>query len=339
MASGKIGYAVVGLGSIAKSSVLPAFANCKRSRLIALVSREAKKAELLAKQYKAKSAYDLDNFAGCLAQPEVQAVYIATPQGAHLDVAVQAAKAGKHVLCEKPLAATVAQAATMVEACRKHRVKLWTAYRKYFEPSCLYVKELLQDGALGRLDVIHTAFSELHKPGVSLDWLLDEKLAGGGPLMDLGVYSINTSRWLLGEDPVEVSAQAWKNDTSRFRQVEEGISYRMRFPSGLILHGSTSYGAVLSSLLFIQGTKGWLSLAPAFPFDEERKLTGKIGGKWFEKTFRVVDEFASEMDAFSEAIQKNKPVEPDGMQGLCDMKILHAIYQAARRQKPVRIRY
>ena len=107
-----------------------------------------------------------------------------------------------------------------------------TAYRKYFEPSTRFLKKLIQGGDLGRIDVIHTAFSELHVPGKSLEWLLDSKLAGGGPLMDLGIYCVNTSRWLVDEDPVEVNAEAWKHDLLRFREVEEGIAFRMRFPSG-----------------------------------------------------------------------------------------------------------
>jgi predicted dehydrogenase len=335
----KIGYAVVGLGGIANSSVLPAFSRCKRAKLIALVGRDKKKAQSLAKKFKAKTAWASGEFNECLADPSLSAVYIATRPGEHLELTTRAAEAGKNVLCEKPLAATVAQAAEMVEVCRSNGVLLMTAYRKHFEPSCLYVKKLIQDGALGRIDMIHAAFSELHVPGVSLDWLLDEKLAGGGPLMDLGVYCVNTSRWLLSEDPIEVNACAWRNDKTRFREVEEGISFRMTFPSGTILQGSSSYGAVLSSLLFVQGTQGWISLSPAFPFDEERLLTGKIAGRWFQKNFKIVDEFAPEIDAFAEAIQKKRGIEPDGAQGLRDMKILHTIYEAAKTRESVVVRY
>ena len=338
-ATEKIGYAVVGLGSIAKSSVLPAFAKCKRSKLIAVVGRDVKSAGLLAKQFKAVTAYGSSEFAACLANPEIAAVYIATPQGSHLELTAQAARAGKHVLCEKPLAATVAQAQKMVDVCRKSGVQLMTAYRKYFEPSCVYLRKLIQDGLLGRLDVIHTAFSELHIPGISLAWLLDPDVAGGGPLMDLGVYCVNTSRWLAGEDPEMVSAQEWRHDKTRFHSVEEGISFRMHFPSGLVVNGSTSYGALISSFIFLQGTKGWACLTPAFPFDEARLLTGKIAGRLFEKRFQIVNEFAPEIDAFSEAIQKRAPVVPDGLQGLRDMNIIQAIYAAAKKQKSVTVSY
>lgn len=335
----KIGFALVGLGSIAKSSVLPAFKNCKKAKLVAVIGRDKKSAEAIAKKFKVKAAYCIADYPECLANPEIFAIYIATPQGEHVDLTVQAAQHGKHVLCEKPLAATVAQAEAMIEACRTNALRLMTAYRKYFEPSCLYVKRLIQDGVLGRIDVVHTAFSELHVPGVSLDWLLDSRMAGGGPLMDLGVYCVNTCRWLVGEDPIEASAHAWRNDKARFHDVEEGITFRLQFPSGLVLHGSSSYGAVLSSFIFVQGTKGWLSLAPAFPFDEVRVLTGKIKGRWIEKKFKVIDEFAVEIDAFAEAILKNQLIEPDGVQGLRDLKIIHTIYEATKSQESISIKY
>jgi predicted dehydrogenase len=337
--SQRIGFAVVGLGNIAQSSVLPAFANCKHAQLVALVGRDKKRNIQLARKFDVDSHYLSEEFADCLANPEISAAYIATPQGEHAGLTIQAAKAGKHVLCEKPLAATLAQSAAMVEGCRRSGVLLMTAYRKYFEPSTLYLKRLIREGKLGRIDVMHTAFSELHSPGKSLPWLLSAKMAGGGPLMDLGVYCVNTSRWLVGEDPMEVSAESWVNDPARYNEVEEGISFRLRFRSGLVVHGSSSYGAAPSSFLYVQGSAGWASLSPAFPFDETRRLTAKIGGRTFKKSFSVVDEFAPEIDAFAKAIQNHIDVEPDGVQGHRDMVIIDAIYRSARKRRPMAITY
>jgi predicted dehydrogenase len=338
-AAKRVGFAVVGLGSIAQSSVLPAFANCKKARLVALVSRDKKKAKQLARKFGANSAYSNDEYDACLSNSDISAIYIATPQGEHETLTTRAAEAGKHVLCEKPLAATVEQSARMVAACQQHGVLLMTAYRKYFEPSTAYLKKLIRTGSLGRIDVIHTAFSELHKPGTSLPWLLDARLAGGGPLMDLGVYCVNTSRWLVDEDPVEVSAQAWQHDTARFREVEEGIAFRMNFRSGLVVQATSTYGAAPSSFISVQGTKGWALLAPAFPFEEERRLTGKIQGRWFERKFKAVDEFAPELDAFAAAIQTGGTVQPDGRQGHRDVQIIHAIYESARKRAPVVVKH
>src|SRR5271168_1859063 len=241
--------------------------------------------------------------------------------------------------CEKPLAATAEQAARMVEACRRNRVLLMTAYRKYFEPSSLYLRQLIQNGELGRIDVIHTAFSELYSSGKSLPWLVDSNLAGGGPLMDLGVYCVNTTRWMVDEDPAEVSAQSWARDTVTFWDVEEGISFRMQFPSGLVVQASASYGAVLSSFIYVQGTKGWASLTPAFPFDEVRRLTGKISKRAIDRTFPIIDEFGPELNELASAIQNRRPVESDGVQGHRDMVILESIYNSARKQRPVVINY
>ena len=266
-------------------------------------------------------------------------MYIATPQSEHARLTIQSAAAGKHVLCEKPLATTPEQSAAMVEACRCHRVLLMTAYRKYYEPSTLYLKQLIQSGKLGRIDLIHTAFSELHSPGRSLPWLLDLKMAGGGPLMDLGVYCVNTSRWLVDEDPVEVSAQSWVNNARTFSEVEEGVAFQLRFPSGLRVQGSSSYSAVMSSFIFVQGSAGWASLSPAFQFEDDRQLTGRIGKRHFERTFKTVDEFAPEIDAFAKAIQGHGLVEPDGIQGHRDIIIIDAIYKSARNNTSIAIEY
>lgn len=335
----RTGFAVVGLGKIAQGSVLPAFANSKHAKLVALVSRDWKKAMRLARKFGAKAVYSSNEYAAYLANPEVSALYIATPPGDHAHLTIAAAQAGKNVLCEKPLAATSEQSAAMVEACQKHGVLLMTAYRKYYEPSTLYLKQIIRSGKLGRIDAIHTAFSELYLPGVSQGWLVDPKLAGGDPLMDLGVYCVNTSRWLVDENPSEVSAQSWVHDAAKFQGVEEGISFRLRFPSGLVVVGSSTYGAALSSFIFVQATKGWASLSPIFPFDEARHLTGRIANRKFGRTFKVVDEFALEIDALASAIQNDRAVEADGVEGHRDMMILEAIYESARTKQPVSIKY
>jgi predicted dehydrogenase len=338
-AAKKIGFAVVGLGLISRNAVLPAFSHCKNVKLAALVSRDAKKAAQWRSKFRAAHSYSNSDYDACLANPEVDAVYIATPQGLHEEFTVRAAAAGKHVLCEKPLAATIAQSSRMVEACRKHGVLLMTAYRKYFEPASFFVKELLRKKALGRLDMMQTTFSELFRPGISQAWLLDPALAGGGPLTDLGVYCVNTTRWFAEEDPIEVTAQSWRDDTKIFQNVEQGINFQLTFPSGLRVQGSSSYSALLSSFVFIQGAKGWISLSPAFPFDEVRVVSWRIGDKLFQRRFGPIDEFALELDAFATAIREKKPVEPDGLQGHRDVVIIQSIYEAAKSGRPVAIDY
>ncbi len=341
MAQKRIGYAVVGLGGISQVAVLPAFSNSKKAKLAALVSGDKQKAQKLADQFHAGTAYNYGEFGECLKNPEVQAVYIATPPGEHEKYAVMAAKAGKHVLCEKPLAASVSQARNMVAACKRGRVQFMTAYRKYFEPSTVAIKKMITDGDLGRIDIVHTLFSERRPFGDnSPAWLFSKELCGGGPLTDLGVYCLNTTRWLIGEDPLSVAdAASWARDRRRYKEVEEGISFRLGFRSGIVLQGTAAYSAVFSSFIHIHGEKGWVALEPAFAFEEERRISGKIEGKWFEKTFPAMDEFVLEIDYFADCIAAGRKPEPDGEQGMRDIVIIDAIYQAAKKGDAVKIKY
>jgi predicted dehydrogenase len=336
----KIGYAVVGLGSLSQAAVLPAFAHCKNSRLAALVTGSREKGETLATQFKAKRVFGYADFEHCVSSTEVDAVYVATPPGEHERFVVAAANTGKHVLCEKPLAASVQQARNMVEACRNKNVKLMTAYRKYLEPASVTLKNMIKKGELGRIDIIHTLFTELRRFGDSSpSWLFSKQLSGGGPLTDLGVYCINTGRWLVDEDPIAATAASWARDLRRYREVEEGVAFRLDFKSGLLLQGTAAYSAGFSSFVHVHGEKGWAELAPAFAFEEERRISGKIAGRWFATNFKAIDEFALELDYFASCIHKNVNPEPDGEQGLRDMIIIDRIYQSARNNCTAEILY
>ena len=255
----------------------------------------------------------------------VAAVYIATPNATHLEFALQAAKAGKHVLCEKPLAITTAECRRMIEACARNDVKLMTAYRKYFEPAAQALKALIESGKLGRLKIIHTAFTISLPPGDS--WHLKKSLAGGGSLVDVGIYCINTVRWLTGLEPVEAAGHCWTTEPARFSEVDENVSFQLKFPDGLYMQGSSSFTAAKSSFVQVHGEKGWAALDPAYAYNEERRFFGKIAGEWFEKNFKPIDEFSLEMDHFSKCIQEGGEPEPDGVAGLRDVAVIEAIYR------------
>lgn len=337
-ASRRTGFAVVGLGLIAERAVLPAFKHSKKARLVALVSGSEKKARHLAQKFGASDYYTYDDYALCLSHPQVDAVFIATPNGNHAEFSERAAAAGKHVLCEKPMATSVEDGRRMIEACRAANVRLMVAYRKYFEPASLALKKLVRSGKLGRLKIIHSSFTFVLPAGKSdSTWHLDRQLAGGGSLMDVGVYCINTTRWLAEKDPVEATAYAWADDPQRFSEVEESIAFRLNFPEGLVLVASSSFGAAKSSFLHVHGERGWAALDPAFAYDEERRLFGKIGGRWFEKKFRIMDEFALELDAFADSIRRRRDPEPSGVEGLRDLVVMQAIYRSARENRPVPI--
>lgn len=334
--SKRLGFAVVGLGHIAEHAVLPAFRHSRKAKLIALVSGDESKAKRLVKKFGASDYYHYDDYVLCLNHPQVEAVYISTNNASHAEYTIRAAGAGAHVLCEKPMATTVEECQRMIDACRTNQVKLMIAYRKYFEPASLALKKLVASGKLGRLKVIHSAFTILLGPKAPA-WHLDRELSGGGSLMDVGVYCVNTVRWLMGKDPLEASAIAWTSEPKRFREVEENISFRLTFPEEVVLQASSSFGAAKASFIHVHGDKGWAALAPAFAYDEERRLFGKIGGHWFEQSFKIMDEFALELDAFGDCIRRGRDPEPSGQEGLRDVAVMQAIYRSARENRPIPI--
>ena len=336
----RVGYAVVGLGAISQRAVLPAFRHSKKAELVAVVSGDLKKAKRLAARFHASASYPYDDFDRCLANPDVDAVFIATDNGTHARFSIKAAEAGRHVLCEKPMATTVNECRQMIQACRENRVRMMIAYRKYFDPASLALKKLMTSGKLGRIRLIHSAFTIFLPPGKSVPaWHLDPVASGGGSLMDLGVYCVNTIRWLTGKEPKEAAAYSWATDPTRFSGVEESISFQLKFPEDLLVQASASFGAAQANFLKVFGEKGWASLDPAFAYDEERHLLGKIGGRWFEKRFKIMDEFALELDAFADCIQRKRDPEPDGREGLHDVIAMQAIYRAAREGRWVPIKF
>jgi len=340
VASGKrIGYAVIGLGFISEISVLPAFRHSKKCKLVALASHDQKRAQQLGKKFgiDPKACYSYENYDQCLSHPGVDAVFIASVNGAHADQTTRAAAAGKHVLCEKPLANTVTECRRMVEACEQNGVYLMTAYRKYFEPGSVALKKLITGGKLGRLRHMFSSYTEFVDPLKAKRWQLNRKLAGGGSLMDIGIYCVNTMRWLAGTDPLEATARSWTDDPKRFGEVEDSIAFRLTHPEGLVCQGTSSYSSRAASFVQVHGEKGWAALNPAFAFEEERRLFGKIQGRWFEQEFKVMDEFVLELDHFADCIRRERDPKPDGMEGLRDIATIQAIYQSARENRTVTI--
>ncbi len=339
-ASKRVGFAVVGLGGISQVAVLPAFRHARKAKLVALVSGDENKAKRLARRFRAGDYYHYDDFALCLGHPQVQAVFIATANFPHAEFTIRAAQAGKHVLCEKPMATSVEDCERMIQACRAAGVRLMIAYRKYFDPASLALRKLVTTGKLGRLKLIHSAFTIVLPPGrKGRNWQYDRRLSGGGSLMDLGIYCVNTSRWLADENPVEAAAYTWTSEPARFTEIEESMAFRLNFPSGLVLQGSSSFGAAQASFLKVHGERGWAALDPAFAYEEERRLFGKLNGRWFEKKFKVMDEFALELDAFAECVRRKRDPEPDGLEGLRDVAIMQALYKSARESRPVPVTY
>jgi predicted dehydrogenase len=329
-----IGYCIVGLGRISMGHFMPGCLASKKSRVVALVSGHRDKAEKEAAKYKVpeSSLYSYDDFDKIAANKDIDAVYIALPNSMHAEYSIRAAKAGKHVLCEKPMATSVADAQAMVNACRAAKTKLMIAYRCQYEAVNLEAIQIIKQGRLGTVQAIESANGFVERAG---EWRLNKKLAGGGPLMDMGIYSLNACRYLTEEEPryIEGFCSVIDHD-GRFDQVEENVSFMIRFPSGIVASCNTTYGAQMDGYVRVHGSKGTMHLQPAFSY-EGIKLTTRIQGEPdTEKASNLNDpgQFTTMADNFSDCIINDVEPRTNGEEGLRDMKYIAEIYKSCGRQ-------
>jgi predicted dehydrogenase len=329
----KIRYGVVGLGHIAQVAVLPAFAHTENCELAALVSDDPEKLEKLGRRYKVKARFSYQQFDECLGSGVVDAVYIALPNHLHREYAVRAARAGVHVLCEKPMAVTEDDCLAMIRAAEENGVKLMVAYRLHFEESNLKAIDLVQSGRLGDPRLFDSVFSMQVEMG---DIRLNPREQGGGPLYDIGIYCINAVRNLFGAEPMEVVAFSANNGESRFEQCEEITSAILRFPGRERLASFTcSFNGADVSTYRVVGTKGDLTMDPAYEYAAELKQRLTIDGRTRERTFPKRDQFAPELISFSECILTGAAPEPSGWEGLADVRVIRALYRSSDTGQPV----
>ena len=327
----QIRYAVVGLGEISKVAVLPAFRNATYARLTALVSNDETKRRDLADKYGAEHTYSYRQFDQCL--KEVDAVYIALPNNMHHDYTIRAARAGVHVLCEKPMAVSEKACEEMIAGARDNNVKLMVAYRLHFEPANLGAIEVVQSGRIGEACYFESAFSEQVPQG---NIRLKKKL-GGGTLYDIGIYCINAARYLFRAEPEEVFCATSNNGEPRFNEVETTASGGLHFSGGRIAAFTCSFGAAGVNAYRVAGTKGDLRVDPAYDFKGERKHALTVGGRTEERTFPEMDQFAPQLDYFARCIQTGRDPEPGGYEGLADVRIIRALYRSAYKGRPVKL--
>lgn len=320
----KIRYAVVGLGYIAQTAVLPAFRNArKNSRLVALVSGDKEKLKKLGDKYKIEKRYLYSEFEDLMKSGEVDAVYIATPNFHHRNIMETAARYGVHVLCEKPLAVTTEDCYSMINEAEKHGVQLMTGYRLHFEAANLEAIKRAHSKRIGDLRIFNSVFSFQVKDQNNIR--LDTVEKGGGPLYDIGIYCINASRYLFKSEPVEVIATATSTKDSRFRKNDETISCILKYPEGRIASFTVSFGTFASSDYDLIGTKGRIRLEKAYEYTTPMILKTYEEGKTLIKRYPKRDQFAPELIYFSDCIQRKKKVEPSGEEGLMDIKIIEAL--------------
>ena len=327
----QIGYAVVGAGDLTRHALLPAFAATDNARLSAIVGTDRAEAQALARDARA-TAYHLDDFRQCLTRDDVQAVYIALPNSLHSDYTVEAARAGMHVLCERPMAVTADECRRMIRTCQTNRVKFMVSYRLQFHPAFAKALDLVRTGQLGTLKTF-SSDTTLRIPTPD-DPRLQRRL-GGGSVYELGIHAIAAARMLLGFDVAQVMAMTARTSRRYGGDVDEGTVALVRFPDERLAHLHSSFGEEPASTMMLLGEEGWLRVVPAYRHDLPNRLEVCRQGRHEEMTFDPSDQFAAEVTYFSDCIQNDRHPEPSGIDGLQDIRIVEAIYRSARDGRPV----
>jgi predicted dehydrogenase len=328
----QIGYAVVGLGPAVRAGVLPAFARAgEPARLVAVVGADRARAQALGQEFRA-AAYHQDEFRQCLQRDDVNAVYIALPNAMHCDYTVEAARAGVHVLCERPMAVTADECRRMLRTCQTNRVKLMVAYRLHAQPAYQRLDALVRAGALGAL---RTLSADLTLRVDDADDPRVHRRLGGGTVYDLGVVALQVARAFLGSEPAQVMAMTARGGRRHGGDIDEATVALVRFPDERLAHVHTSFAAEAATTFTLFGEEGLVRLDDPFATRGPARLTLVRGGAQEEETFAPVDLFAAELAHFAACILQDRPPEPSGLEGLQDVRIVEAIYRSARDGRPV----
>jgi predicted dehydrogenase len=328
----QIGYAVVGTGDLARHALLPAFAATENSRLSAIVATDRAEAQTLAREFRSAAAYPIEEFRQCLARDDVQAVYIALPNSMHSDYTVDAARAGMHVICDRPMAVTADECRRMIRTCQTNHVKFMVSYRLQFQAPFVKALDVVRTGQLGTLKTF-ASDTTLRVPTPE-DPRLQRRL-GGGSVYDLGIYPIASARTLLGFDAAQVMAMTARTSRRYGGDVDEGTVALIRFPDERLAHFHSSFGEEPASSMTIFGEEGWLRITPAYRHDVRSRLVVCRQARQEELTFEPTDPFAEELAYFSDCIVGDRHPEPSGIDGLQDIRIVEAIYRSARDGRPV----
>jgi len=327
----QIGYAVVGLGDIAQA-VLPAFAHAgETSRLVAVCAGDRARAQAIAHEYRA-AAYHHDEFRQCLQREDVNAVFLASPNSMHAEFAVEAARAGVHVLCDKPMAVMADECRRMIRTSQSNRVKLMVTYRLGFHSAHARAIELVRSGAIGTPKTISSDYTlRIDDPD---DPRLQRRL-GGGSVYDLGVSCIHAARTLFDSEPAQVMAMTARTSRRHGGDVDDGTVALIRFPDERLAHLHTSFSEEPSGVLRIFGDDGSIQLTGAYQHVAPTSLEILRRGEAETLSFQPTDQFAADLSYFSTCILQDREPEPSGLQGLQDVRLVEAIYRSARDGRPV----
>jgi predicted dehydrogenase len=330
---GKLGFALCGLGSLSTNQIAPALQLTKECRLAGIVTGHPAKAEKWKAQYNIpdKNIYNYDTMEQMGDNPDIDVVYVVTPNALHAEHTIKAAKAGKHVLSEKPMEVSVEKCQQMIDACKAANRLLAIGYRSRFDPHTIECIRLAREKVFGDLKIVQAGFG--FRIGDPTQWRLKRALAGGGALMDVGIYALQAARYLSGEEPVLVSAIETKTDPVKFEEVDESIAWQLKFPSGVIANCSTTYivSGIDNYTAFAE--KGWFGLNPAYNYEGNHGM--RSDGQ--EIKLPQIDQFAAEMDDFARCIRENKPSKVSGEEGLRDIRITSAIYESIQTGAAVKL--
>lgn len=322
--------AIMGLGSYG-TRVAEAMQSCKRAKLVGVISGTPSKIKAWQAKYNIpeKNCYNYQNYDEIKNNPDIDAVYVITPNALHHEGVLRVAAAGKHAICEKPLAINVRQGQEMVDACRQANVKLLVGYRMHFEANTLEIIEMRKKGEFGKIQFFQGLSG--FRIGDPTQWRLNRELAGGGAMMDIGIYSINGARYMTGEEPVWVTAQETKTDPVKFKEgVDETILFQLGFPSGAVASCLSTYSMNHLDRFFLNGEKGFAELHPSTGYGPIRGRTHQG-----ELTNPHITHQTVQMDAMAGIIlEGEQPVVPvNGEEGVKDLAIIEAIYEACRTGK------
>jgi len=328
--------AIMGLGSYG-TRVADAMVSSTKAKLTGVISGTPSKIKDWQTKYGVpeKNCYNYENFDAIKNNPDIDAVYIITPNSLHKEQAIRVAKAGKHVICEKPMALNAQEGKEMVDACKKANVKLLVGYRMHFEGKTLEIIRQRNEGEFGK--VLFFQGLSGFRIGNPDQWRVKKELAGGGAMMDIGIYSVNGARYMIGEDPIWVTAQETKNDTVKFKEgVDETIQFQFGFPGGAVASCLSTYSMNNLDRFFLNGEKGFAEMQPSTGYGPIKGRTSKG-----ELTQPHITHQTVQMDEMAGIIlEGKKPVVPvDGEEGLKDLKIIDAIYLAVKTGKKVDIKW
>jgi predicted dehydrogenase len=326
----KLGIALVGLGNYSTHELAPALQETSFCYLSGIVTGTPAKAERWKQQYNIpdKNIYNYKNFDEIADNKSIDVIYVVLPNSMHCEFVIRAAKAGKHVFCEKPMALSVKECEEMIAACKKAGVRLFIGYRLHTDP---YHKAAMKFRTDGHSGILYVQSEFGFKIGDPTQWRLKKAMAGGGALMDVGIYAIQAARYSIGEEPLSVTSQEYKTDYEKFAEVDETITWQMQFPGGHISNSTTSYSLQLNNL-YISTENRWFNLMPAFNYGGIKGMTNEG-----ELNFPRINQQAVQMDTFAKCILDGSQSDAGGEEGLKDLKVIEAIYKSIESKSKVEV--